>query len=216
MTNTPRGSLAPPVRFAVRPHGAPGLWYTDVNRYHQWARSQLLELQALHVAIAADEADWPDVDFVREDVSPQKWSTYVQRCMLSDTTVVFAAMAVEAFLNLYGVARMGEAVYSEHFERLGLIPKVRQLLLLCDGIVVDMVDPVVKHANAVAQRRNELVHPKAREPGPGGDAPERWKRPVLDAALESVVAMRSFFVVFQALVPDATAFFPRDWRHDVV
>lgn len=200
--------------FSIKPNGTPGLWFTDVSRYHDRSKSQLSELRTLHKRLEEDEEDWPLRDVLKDSVPPGKWGSYLERNMLSDTAIVFAAMAVEGFLNLYGVVRMGEQVYVEHFERLGVVPKLRQLLLLCDGIVVERNDPLVLLLDSVAQRRNELVHPKAREAGGDGSAPERWKRPVLDAAEESVKSMQSFFKQFQAIVPGASHLLPRGWNSD--
>ena len=55
---------------------------------------------------------------------------------------IYAAMAVEGFLNFYGVLRLGQNVFDEHFERLGLVPKVRALLLVCDQLDVSQQDPL--------------------------------------------------------------------------
>jgi hypothetical protein len=201
--------------FAIKPNGAPGLWFTDVSRYHDRAKSQLAELRALHNRIEEDEENWPQRDVLKGSVPPGKWSLYLERNMLSDTAIVFAAMAVEGFLNLYGVARLGEKVYIDHFERLGVVPKLRQLLLLCDCVEIAKNDPLVRLLESVAQHRNELVHPKAREAGVDGTAPERWKRPVLVAAEESVTAMQSFFTQFHAAVPEAEYLLPRGWNGDI-
>ena len=56
---------------------------------------------------------------------------------------LYAAMAVEGFLNWYGVFRLGEEIFNQHFERLGLVPKLRVLLLVCDSIHVGKGDQVV-------------------------------------------------------------------------
>ena len=197
--------------FVVRPLTTPGLWYTDVSRYHDWAREQLSHLRALNAALEKNEKDWPPTDVLKTAVPPSRWSEYLQRCMYSDSAIVFAAMAVEGFLNLYGVVRFGETTFSTHMERLGVVPKLRQLILFADGIDLQKDDPLVRHADLVAQRRNELVHPKTKEATASGDAPERWKRPVLSAAEESIESMRLFFLAFQELVPDSGQFLPNNF-----
>ena len=53
-------------------------------------------------------------------------------------------MAVEGFLNYYGVVRFGEPEYKRNFERLGLVPKLRALLLFCDSIALDDTDPLIQ------------------------------------------------------------------------
>ena len=43
-----------------------------------------------------------------------------ERDALADSIVLFSAMAVEAFINYYGVVRLGEQQFNAHFERLRL------------------------------------------------------------------------------------------------
>jgi hypothetical protein len=85
-----------------------------------------------------------------------------ERDQLSDSIRVYAAMAVEGFLNWYGVLRLGEAVFNEHFERLSLVTKAKTLLLVCDSLTLTRDDPLLAVMDKVAQSRNALVHPKAR------------------------------------------------------
>src|SRR5436309_15595784 len=44
----------------------------------------------------------------------------VERNLLTTAAVVLSAVAAEAFLNFYGVKRMGQEAYERHYERLGV------------------------------------------------------------------------------------------------
>jgi hypothetical protein len=196
-------------KFEVRPPDGRGLWFTDVSRYYSWATGQLVKLRSIHERIEAEDLDLPPgVDVARDQVSEASWSGYLERNMLSDTIVVFAAMAAEAFLNFYGVVRLGEAEFSAHFERLGVVPKTRQLLLICDSVSLSSKDPLVVAVARLAERRNALVHPKAREADADGSVPERWKRPVFDNAVEAVEELNQFLRDFGSLVPSAAHLLP--------
>lgn len=203
--------------FEVRSADGPGLWFTDVSRYYSWVTGQLANLRSMHERIEAEDIDLPPgVDVDREQVSEARWSGYLERNMLSDSIVVFAAMAAEAFLNFYGVVRLGEAEFNAHFERLGVVPKTRQLLLICDSLSLSSKDPLVLAVATLADRRNALVHPKTKEAGADGPVPEKWKRPVLDNAVEASEELNKFLREFGSLVPSAAHLLPYALRTDAL
>jgi hypothetical protein len=200
--------------FRIRALDEPGLWYTDVSRYHSWVVGQLAHLKEMHDRLELEDQDLPEGDVPRSSVSPSRWSGYLERNMLSDTIVVFSAMTAEAFLNFYGVVRLTEAEFSAHFERLGIVPKLRQLLLVCDGLSISAKDPLVNKLASLASRRNDLVHPKTKEPLSDGSMPKKWKRPVLDNAVQAAEELDAFLLGFTALVPDAKHLLPSALRTD--
>lgn len=112
-------------------------------------------------------------------------------------------MAVEGFLNFYGVLRVGQQVYDEHFERMGLIPKLRALLLVCDSVNIPKNHQIILSLDKIAQSRNALVHPKAKEIEGGLGGKRRSSVKVPDVARESVAQMEFFFSEFVKIVPQA-------------
>jgi hypothetical protein len=58
------------------------------------------------------------------------------RDTLADTVVLLSAMSVEAFLDYYGVVRLGDEQFNPHSERLGTEKKLCVVLLVCDGLAV--------------------------------------------------------------------------------
>lgn len=81
----------------------------------------------------------------------------------SVTVVLFACMAVEAFLNCYGVRRLGEKFYKRNMERIGITEKMSVLVLSCNGYKLDANASVLALTRRLFDQRNRLVHPKTKE-----------------------------------------------------
>jgi hypothetical protein len=131
------------------------------------------------------------------------WKSAEHRNRTSNEVRIYAAMAIEGFLNFYGVVRLGQKVYDDHFERLALVPKLRSLLLICDKLDMPKNDSLVLLLDKVAQSRNALVHPKAKEVVGEPSSHVRTSTKLPDAAQESVKNMEAFFEQFSLAVPDA-------------
>ncbi len=188
--------------FTLRPHEATGSWASDDRRHAESARQLLTELETVCEEVLNR---WPlphgQTVWNAEAEFPEFYALVRKRDRLCDSVRIFAAMAVEGFLNYYGVVRLGEEAFNTHFERMGLIPKLRALLLVCDSVSVSASDPLVRLLEQVAKGRNALVHPKAKEfPGyiPAEDRPGV---PIPGAARQAVEDMDSFFDEFVTLVP---------------
>ena len=115
--------------------------------------------------------------------------------------MLFAAMAIEAFINFYGVSRLGEEQFKQHVERLPIERKMQLLLLICDGLEVEKGDRLIIALKAVADRRNALAHPKAKQVPRDQPARDRSGWPIPEAAQEQIQTMREFFSEFGRLVP---------------
>ena len=129
--------------FKLRPHDALGTWESRDRRFRKDAHELLSELENLCSLI---KESWPkEIGLVitgRDDY-PELWELAKHRDRTSDMVRIYSAMAVEGFLNFYGVLRTGESTFNEHFERLGLVPKLRMLLLVCDKIDLPKTDSLV-------------------------------------------------------------------------
>jgi hypothetical protein len=135
--------------------------------------------------------------------SPEVWELCEPRDRTSDTVRIYAAMAVEGFLDFCGVLRLGQDVFDDHFERLGLVQEVRALLLVCDQLDVSRQDPLVICLDKLAMSKNALVHPKTREVVGDPQTHQRSSIKVPEAARECVENMEAFFQHFLEAVPDA-------------
>ena len=195
--------MTPPrSQFSIRPHDALGTWESNHGRYRTYAREMLAELEG-HCKAILDA--WPSgASAVITDPAqyPQIAILARRRNITSDSVRIYAAMAVEGFLNFYGVLRLGQQAYDEHFERLGIVPKLRALLLVCDQLQIPKNDPLVLCLDKVAGSRNALVHPKTKEVT-GATEHKSTSIKVPDAAQESVTNMELFFTQFAQAVPDA-------------
>ncbi len=89
-----------------------------------------------------------------DEIPPELHRLCRKRDRLSDSIMLFAAMTVEAFINFYGVYRLGEEQFKRHVERLPIERKMQLLLLICDGLEVDKGDRLIIALKAVAERRN--------------------------------------------------------------
>jgi hypothetical protein len=93
----------------------------------------------------------------------------VEVFFLDDSVILYSCLAIESFLNYYGVVRLGEAFYVANYERLSATQKIAALLATCCGALVRKDSEIVTVVRQMFARRNALVHPTAREPK--GDTP---------------------------------------------
>jgi hypothetical protein len=203
----------PRAPFTVYPVHRAGIWLTDHRRYYKRARFSLAELQR---AVDAVLAVWPaDAgDGIRVgDGPPGLHELCLTRDTLADTVVLLSAMAAEAFLNYYGVVRLGDEQFNQHFERLGTEKKLCVLLLVCDGLAVRFPDPLVAALRTVMERRNRLAHPKAETRERELTMDERLRDPLPESVAVVFDACTEFFRLFVDAVPRAAHLVP-DWRGD--
>lgn len=192
---------------SVRP---PVEWITEHRRYYEYLGFGLEELSDVALSV---EAQWPDdapLLLPVEDVPPALHRLCRKRDALAASMVVFAAMAVEAFLNYYGVVRLGEERYSRDFERSAAERKLRGVLEASDGLVLTADDPLAVLARRIAGRRNDLVHPKTQELYEHLSPEERLREEPLVRAREAVADCREFFTRFATAVPSARSMLPSE------
>jgi len=77
------------------------------------------------------------------------------------STHLFACLAMEGFLNFYGVRRLGEPYYKAEIERLPIAKKLEKIFLTVFGEPPS--DLLAKSVLETFQLRNNLVHPKTQE-----------------------------------------------------
>ncbi|MCS6232552.1 hypothetical protein G3488_17025 [Shewanella baltica] len=79
---------------------------------------------------------------------------------------LFVCMAIEGFINFYGVKRLGETYYKRVLERVGITEKLMLIYLICFDYKLDPNEDIVKSIRRVFDQRNVLVHPKTKEFSP--------------------------------------------------
>lgn len=190
-------------KFQLRPHDPEGVWESNDGRYRTYAHQLLAE----HIFLCEEVLrKWPvdkDTPITTPNAHPEIATLARRRDQSADTIRIYAAMAVEGYLNFYGVLRLGQDIFDEHFERLGLVPKLRLLLLTCDQLDVPKSDPLVLALDRIAQSRNALVHPKTKEVVGEPSLYKRTAIPAPETARAAVNDMESFFEAFLRAVPQA-------------
>lgn len=192
----------------LRSHDALGWWRSDDRRFYECAHLQLKELEQVALEV---KQEWPlplDETVRNGDDHPELFALVRRRDMLSNSVIIFSAMAVEAFLNYYGVVRLGNQQYLDNFERLPSISKLKILLLVCDSIALPDADRSVTLLRRIAKRRNHLVHPKAKELPCYMPAEKRPYVEIPEYAQKAVQDMDNFFKEFIAIVPAAAHLVP--------
>ena len=196
------------IQFQIRPISTTGAWLTNTNRYCEYAQLCLAELKEITQKI---KDDWPipQGETIRNpEEFPQLFMLTKKRDALSDSVMMFVAMAVESFINYYGAIRFGENDYQYHVERRGAIPKIKFILLKCDSVSLTDNDQLIKIVTKIARRRNDLVHPKTIEVEGYLPAEDRLGPKIPEAAQEAVEDMHIFFSEFILNVPDAQHLIP--------
>lgn len=178
----------------VQPLTVAGAWVLE-SGYRRRAHQMLARLEPLaaevsrvvDAAVAAKKAGVPGGAILPQSVA----ETSEELRTLSDVTVIFSAMAVEAFLNYYGVVRLKGEWYHEHLERKPVSTKLRELLRICCGQPTSKDAEIMTVVRRLFDRRNMLVHPKTYDAKTGSKAPFVIPAPTM--ARESVADMTQFF-----------------------
>ena len=196
-------------KFVLRSHDADteAWWLTEDRRYYRNAK-QLLE--ELLVVIKEVNEGWPVK--LEQTLKGKDYPDLLKLCqkrdLLSDSVFIFSAMAIEGFLNYYGVLRLGAETYNQLFERFALDKKVKALLLVCDAVKINKNHNVIKIVNQVSSRRNGLVHPKTKEFDKPVPIVARLGSNFPQSAQDAVRDMETFFTEFLKLVPSAKHLVP--------
>lgn len=79
------------------------------------------------------------------------------------SVIIFSCMAIEGFLNAYGVRRLTEDFYRINIERLGISEKLAVLVCITSARLILRDHALMCDVRQLFDMRNALVHPKARE-----------------------------------------------------
>jgi hypothetical protein len=200
--------------YRVRPFEPTAAWSSDRRRYLEYVEHLLEELLPTAAEVLAAWPPGAPPALPVNEMPPGLHRLCRKRDRLSDCVMLFAAMAVEAFINFYGVYRLGEQQFNRHVERLPLERKVQLLLLICDGLEMDKEDRLMIALRAVAERRNQLAHPKAKQVQRDQPAKDRTGQPIPETAQKQIHAMREFFTEFGRLVSRSQHVLPVDLTED--
>lgn len=200
--------------LSVRSPTTPGSWLVNDKRYFENAHMLLAELEVL---VAEVNKGWPKAlsEAVKEDETTKAhWRLARKRDLLSDSVKVFSAMSVEAFLNFYGVLRLGPVQFDRKLEFLGPVAKLKKLFELCDGVTLTDTDAIAQVLDRIAKRRNQQVHPVAVEVTVALASEDREGDKIPDVAREAVRDMVHFFQEFGKRQPNVAHHLPEPYVAD--
>lgn len=153
----------------VLPYQREGAWFSLHGLHYASAHRYLRDFQTAQISLAAKEAllstkvgSMPEElrgSFIFHETMSLRVS--VEQAFVS--SMLYSCMAIEAFINNYGVRRLGENYFRRNLERLGITEKYSLLMLACYGRLISQDDPERAKLRAMFDIRNQLVHPKARE-----------------------------------------------------
>lgn len=190
-------SQAPMTPRPIAPTPREGSWELQ-GGYRQRAELALRRISEAVVALAAEE---PSSSTVNARAAASTMSRLQELQLQADAAVLVSAMAVESFLNFYGVVRLGQDFHQRYLERTGAVPKLALLVAINRQQLLGADDEIVKVADEIFSARNALAHPKTRET-PASQGRHSLTLPEEQATF-AVERMRRFFELFEALDPGA-------------
>ena len=81
----------------------------------------------------------------------------------ADACLLFSCIAIEGFLNYYGVRRMDEPFFKKNMERMGITEKLALVIAACCQKRLDEDDEILKEIRWLFDERNSLIHPKSKD-----------------------------------------------------
>jgi hypothetical protein len=192
----------------VYPHDHKGSWLSESDRYYECVHFLLRDLESLSSEIVSK---WPiafSEAISNSDHHPDLAMLVKRRDVLSDSVRIFSAMTIEAFLNFYGVVRLGEVWYEKNLGREFIVPKLIKVLHFCDNITIQETDELAVLVDRIAKGRNDLVHPKSKAIFGKFSNTNHNGTGIPGFAQEMVADMRKFFCIFVALVPNSKHLIP--------
>jgi len=197
-------------RKKILPFDRQGLWITNQHLYFIIAKSFLQQSRDLSLSnenrvkelkqkTKSEEPQWDD-ETISSYVNHLVFDDLKQLDAICIATQIFACMEVEAFLNFYGVLRLGEKYYKRNLERLGISEKLKILVTMCTQEILEDEDEITQIVRRMFDRRNSLVHPKTKEINDFSDLIPFESINHLKRAEEAVEEMELFFNKFEEIV----------------
>jgi len=144
-----------------------GVWTSSHSFHYETAYVFLGDFKNHLAELAAEEgrlqAEYhSDEDF--QNIIHHETEAIRRSCFRSaSAAVLFACMSLEAFLNYYGVRRLGQNYYKRFVERLGVTEKIACIRSISSSILLEPDDDLVVRSRRLFDARNALAHPKTRE-----------------------------------------------------
>lgn len=124
---------------------------------------------------------------------------YVYHEQMDDAAVaavIFQALSIEAYINLWGICVFGESTYYDKKTRIERLPFEKKLMKILDEVGMSLPSTLLTNILALMEKRNSLVHQKPKAIWIGVDPynyekPEENYRDINEFILEKQVAQEN-------------------------
>ncbi len=137
-------------------------YFHTALRFYEMVIDSEKTLVAKEKELQEEYSDYGTADFKIAIYSSTR-KEFRQLNEFSTATQIFSCMAIESFLNFYGVNQLGEDFYKRNFERLSPNQKLEALLAVSVHLSLEKEDEICKVVHRMFAQRNRLVHPKAKQ-----------------------------------------------------
>ena len=139
-----------------------GAWNSEYMSHHQNAWHYYRDYATLTKRLTKSEKRYQKKGHTCESLIFHLTSDLHQASYRAATsTHLYACLAIEGFLNFYGVRRLGEKYYKEEIERLPIAKKFERIFVTVFGKPPS--GPLATNVQETFWLRNSLVHPKTQE-----------------------------------------------------
>jgi hypothetical protein len=168
-------------------------WTAKEFFFHDAATKGLKELEQQNEKIKSDERSYKENGLEFEEIC-YFLNDDLRKTLLSSITVeIYCFLAVESYINGYGIRRMGQSYYK--CKKKCISYKIKVLLDMDEQIDASYKKKILKLIKRIFNRRNQIVHPSAEEITDIEELPP----PISDirSAQKQVSNMKKFFNLMQ-------------------
>jgi len=157
------------VTKTIKPYSHYGAWTSIHTFYYECAyktyheyKKCIQHLDEREKELRKDNCDM-EPQYLCSYISHETQELWDEAYRAATSVHLFICMTIEAFVNHYGVKRLGEVFYKKNVERVGITEKISILILSCHQKLLDKDDQTIKKIRTLFDGRNSLVHPKTKE-----------------------------------------------------
>ncbi|MBN8421397.1 MAG: hypothetical protein J0L73_20960 [Verrucomicrobia bacterium] len=156
------------MKIPIESYARMGAWFTSHQFFYSsaYVEFDLYEqrLKKLREAEEASEKAHSTEGKYKKDLVRHDTADLQKPCMRAAySALMFGCMSFEAFLNNYGVRRLGQAYFKRFVERMGITEKLAYLLCIGRTEILSTDDEIIDKCRGLFDARNALAHPKTKE-----------------------------------------------------
>ena len=109
-------------------------------------------------SLMTDPSPW-----IKQDLIDQSYSEFSEAAI---TSIVFAGLTIESFINYYGISRLSKAQFENYLDKLDLLAKWIVIPKFVTGNSIDTGSEAISLLKRLIRSRNKLVHYKTSRNSP--------------------------------------------------